>query len=344
MYKADRTRRRVVVHGVFTSMSTMAYLGIDVAKRKVDVALLRPDGKVRSKAVLNTTAGAAELRAWVARYHDGPVHACLEATGTYGLALAEALADAGYVVSLVNPARIAAYARSRLTRSKTDPVDARLIAEFCAKETPPRWVPPSPEIRALQALVRRLDALDQMRTQELNRLAAEPADAAVRASIQHVVDLLEDEMQTLRARIHDHFDAHPGLRAQRDLLTSIPGIGQATAAVLLAEFGGLTQFRQAAACAAYAGLVPQHRESGTSVRHKPVLSKLGVPLLRKALFYPALVALRFNPIIVAFGERLRQKGKHKMVVIAAAMHKLVHLAYGVLKTGKAFDPKYRLVP
>src|SRR6187399_2265746 len=144
MYKADRTRRRVVVHGVFISMSTMAYLGIDVAKRKVDVALLRPDGKVRSKAVLNTTAGAAELLAWVARYHEGPVHACLEATGTYGLALAEALADAGYVVSLVNPARIAAYARSRLTRSKTDAVDARLIAEFCAKETPPRWVPPTP--------------------------------------------------------------------------------------------------------------------------------------------------------------------------------------------------------
>ena len=323
-------------------MSTTAYLGIDVAKRKVDVALRR-EGKVRSKVFANTTAGAAALRAWVAKYHDGPVHACLEATGTYGLALAEALADAGYVVSLVNPARIAAYARSRLTRSKTDPVDARLIAEFCEKETPPRWVPAAPEIRALQALVRRLDALEDMRTQERNRLAAAPADAIVQASLQHVIDVFEDEMQTLRARIRDHFDQYPGLRAQRDLLTSIPGIGEATAAVLLAEFGGLTQFRQAAACAAYAGVVPRHIESGSSVRRKPVLSKLGVPLLRKALFYPAMVALRFNPIIAAFGKRLRQKGKHKMVVIGAAMHKLVHLAYGVLKTKKAFDPEYLLV-
>ena len=323
-------------------MSATAYLGIDVAKKKVDVALRGSDGKVREKAVANTAAGATALLAWVARYHTGPVHACLEATGTYGIALAERLADAGYVVSLVNPARIAAYARSRLTRSKTDPVDARLIAEFCEKETPPRWVPPAPELRALQALVRRLDALEEMRTQERNRLAAEPADAVVQASLQHLIDVIEDEMQTLRARIRDHFDQYPGLRAQRDLLTSIPGIGEATAAVLLAEFGGLTQFRQAAACAAYAGVVPRHIESGTSVRRKPVLSKLGVPLLRKALFYPAMVALRFNPIIVAFGKRLRQKGKHKMVVIAAAMHKLVHLAYGVLKTKKAFDPEYLL--
>ena len=194
------------------------------------------------------------------------------------------------------------------------------------------------ELRALQAVVRRLDALEDMRTQERNRLAAEPADAVVQASMQHVIDLLEEEMATLRARIRDHFDQHPGLRAQRDLLTSIPGIGEATAAVALAEFGALTRFRQAPACAAYAGVVPRHSESGTSVRRKPVLSKLGVPALRKALFYPAMVALRHNPIIAAFGKRLRAKGKHKMVVIAAAMRKLAHLAYGVIKIGKAFDP------
>ena len=192
----------------------------------------------------------------------GPVHACLEATGTYGDALAEALADAGYTVSVVNPAMIEAYARSRLTRTKTDRVDARLIAQFCATQQPPAWVPLPREVRTLQAFVRRLDALEGMRTQERNRLAAEPADAVIRASIQHVIDLLEDEMATLRTRIHDHFDQHPDLRAQRELLTSIPGIGEATAAVLLAEFGPLTRFRQAPACAAFAGLVPRHGDSG----------------------------------------------------------------------------------
>jgi transposase len=321
-------------------MTDTAYLGIDIAKRKFDVALGRPDGKSRAKAFANTPVGHQELLAWVARQHDGAVHACLEATGTYGDALAEALADAGYTVSVVNPASIEAYARSRLTRTKTDRTDARLIAQFCATQQPPPWVPLPREVRTLQAIVRRLDALEGMRTQERNRLAAEPTDAVIRASIQHVIDLLEDEMAVLRARIHDHFDQHPDLRTQRDLLTSIPGIGEATAAILLAEFGPLTRFRQAAACAAFAGLVPRLGESGSSVRRHPVLSKLGAPALRKALFYPAIVALRHNPIIAAFGHRLRAKGKHKMVVIGAAMRKLVHLAYGVIKTGQPFNANY----
>ena len=207
-------------------MPDTAYLGIDIAKRKFDVALVRADGKVRVKACPNTPAGATALVAWVARQHDGAVHACLEATGTYGDALAEALADAGYTVSVVNPAMIEAYARSRLTRTKTDRTDARLIAQFCATQQPTPWVPLPREVRTLQAFVRRLDALEGMRTQERNRLAAEPADAVIRASIQHVIDLLEDEMAALRARIHDHFDQHPDLRTQRDLLTSIPGSGR----------------------------------------------------------------------------------------------------------------------
>jgi len=323
-------------------MSDTAYLGMDVAKRKFDVALVRPDGKVRAKAVPNTPAGHTELVGWIRRQYAGAVHACLEATGTYGEAIAEALVDAGYTVSVVNPAMIEAYARSRLSRTKTDRTDARLIAQFCATQAPPPWVPLPREVRTLKAFVRRLDALEGMRTQERNRFAAEPADTVIRASIQHVIDLLEDEMATLRARIHDHFDQHPGLRDQRALLTSIPGIGDATAAVLLAEFGPLTRFRQAAACAAFAGVVPRLGESGSSVRRKPVLSKLGAPALRKALFYPAMVALRHNPIIAAFGRRLRARGKHKMVVIAAAMRKLVHLAFGVLKTGTPFNADYLL--
>jgi transposase len=319
-----------------------AYLGIDIAKRKFDVALLRPDQKIRAKAFANTPPGHRELLAWLTRYHAGPIHACLEATGTYGEALAEALVDAGHGVSVVNPAVIEAYGRSRLTRTKTDRTDARLIAQFCATQQPAAWVPAPREVRVLQAFVRRLDALEGMRTQERNRLAADPPNAAIRLSIEQVIAMLEAEMATLRARIQDHFNQHPGLRQQRDLLTSIPGIGEATAAILLAEFGPLTRFRQAAACAAFAGVVPRHGESGSSVHRKPVLSKVGAPALRKALFYPAIVALRHNPIIAAFGRRLRAKGKHKMVVIGAAMRKLVHLAYGVIKTGRPFDADFLL--
>src|SRR5262245_23097978 len=179
-------------------MPDTAYLGIDIAKRTFEAALVRPDGKVRAKACPNTPAGHRELLGWVARQHTGAVHACLEATGTYGDALAEALVDGGDTVSVVNPAMIEAYARSRLTRTKTDRADARLIAQFCATQHPLAWTPLPREVRTLQAVVRRLDALEGMRTQERNRLAAEPADAVIRASIQHVIDLLEDEMATLR--------------------------------------------------------------------------------------------------------------------------------------------------
>lgn len=316
-----------------------AYLGIDIAKKKFDVALLRPDDKYRSKTFANTAAGQAALLAWVARQHDGPIHACLEATGTYGEAVATAMADAGYVVSVVNPAVIEAYGRSQLARTKTDPTDARLIARYCARERPPRWTPLPREVRELQAIVRRLAALEGMRTQELNRLSAEPAEP-VRASIQHVVDVLDDEMRVLRERLHQHFDDHPDLRHQRDLLTSIPGIGEATAAILLAEFGRLGRFRQARSSAAFAGLTPRQRESGDSVHGKARLSKLGASAIRKALFFPALAAMRFNPIARRLADRLRARGKHKMVIVGAIMRKLVYLAHGVLKNDAPFRADY----
>jgi transposase len=333
MHKADGLRSRK------DAMDT-SFLGIDIAKAKFDVALRRPDGSYRTKVCPNTPAGHADLLAWLRRHAPGPVHACLEATGTYGDGVATALVDAALVVSLVNPAAVEAFGRSRLTRTKTDPTDARLIADFCATHRPPAWQPLPIEVRTLQAFVRRLDALEGMRQQERNRLAAEPPEAAVRGSIQHVIDMLEDEMTTLKERIRDHFDQHPGLRQQRDLLTSIPGIGEATAAILLAEFGLLSRFASAKACAAFSGIVPRERRSGSSVRGKTVLSKLGSSALRKALFFPALAALRHNPIAMALRDRLRAAGKHKMVIVGAVMRKLIHLAYGVLKTGQPFRPDF----
>ncbi len=238
-----------------------ASLGIDIAKAKFVVALLTADGKVRHKSCANTPAGFADLATWLPRQRVATVHACLEATGTYGDALATWLHDAGYVVSVVNPAIIHAYARTHLARSKTDRIDAELIARFTATQHPPAWTPPAPEIRALQALVRRLDALHGMRTQEVNRLAAGVTVTEVRASIDAVVASLDAQIAHVQQLIRDHLDRHPGLRAQRELLTSIPGIGEATAAVLIAELfdKSYTSARQAAA---FAGLVPRIVQSG----------------------------------------------------------------------------------
>jgi len=338
MHKADHHTTSRFVNG--SEHMDMAWLGIDIAKRKYEVALLRPDGKWRSKSIANTPAGHGELLAWLRRQHEGPVHACLEATGTYGAAVAESLHDAGHRVSVINPAAIEAFGRSRLSRTKTDPTDARLIAQFCRTQEPPPWAPLPREVRELQALVRRLDALEGMRQQERNRLAADPGSAAVCASIQHLIDTLDEEMTALKGQIVDHFDAHPTLRQQRDLLTSIPGIGAATAAILIAEFGPMARFAHARQCAAFVGVVPRERRSGTSLRGKPVLSKLGSAAVRKALYYPALTALRCNPIVTALRDRLRLRGKHPMAIVGAAMRKLVHLAYGVLKTAQPFDPNF----
>lgn len=313
-----------------------AVLGIDIAKAKFASALLTADGKIRHKSCANTLAGFAELAAWLQRQRVTRVHACLEATGTYGEALAMRLHDAGHTVSIVNPTIIHAYARTQLARSKTDRLDAELIARFTATQSPPPWTPPAPELRQLQALVRRLDALQGMRTQELNRLEAGVAVAEVRASIEAVLTNLDAQIAHVKQLIRDHLDRHPGLRAQRELLITIPGIGETTAAVLIAELfdKSYTSARQAAA---FAGLVPRLIESGT-LRGRSRLSKIGPSRLRKALYLPAVAALRWNPTIRAVRARLHAAGKPTMVIIAAAMRKLIHLAYGVLKSGRAYEP------
>jgi transposase len=333
MHKADHARRRTkevaAVDGV---------LGIDIAKAKFEVALLRPDGKIRRKSCANTPEGFADLARWLARQAVTRVHAALEATGTFGEALAESLHDAGHVVSVLNPAITHAFAASQLKRAKTDRIDAALIAQYTATQHPPAWTPAPREVRELQALIRRLDALLGMRTQEANRLAAGISVEAVQTSITTVLTTLDAEITAVQQQIRGHVGRHPGLRAQRDLLTSIPGIGEATAAVLIAELFDqpYTSARQAAA---FAGLVPRIAESGTG-RTRGRLVKRGPGRLRKALYFPALAALRCNPTLRALRLRMRAAGKPPMVIVGAAMRKLIHLAFGVLKSGRAYDPTY----
>jgi transposase len=315
-----------------------AVLGIDIAKATFDVALLLPDGKIRRKSCANTPAGFADLTRWLERHGASSVHASLEATGTYGDALAHYLYDAGHVISVLNPAVTHAYAASRLARAKTDRIDAALIARYTATEQPAAWTPAPREVRELQALIRRLDALQGMRTQESNRLEAGPLVPAVRASLETVMATLTAEIKAVQRQIHGHVDQHPGLRDQRDLLVSIPGIGEATAAVLIAELFD-KRYSSARQAAAFAGVVPRVCESGT-LKARGRLVKIGPGRLRKALYFPALTGLRFNPTLRALQARLRAAGKPSMVIIGAAMRKLIHLAFGVLKSGRAYDSTY----
>lgn len=314
-------------------------LGIDIAKLKFNVCLINQSGKLRHKVFANTATGFEHLRDWLSKQGVERVHACLEATGTYGEALALCLHQAGHTVSVINPAAIKAFAQSRLSRTKTDRVDAELIARFCQAQAPPSWAPLPEEVRELQALVRRLESLIEMRVMEENRLSSGITVEVVRRSVEELLAHLNEQIKRTEELIRRHINNHPGLKRQSELLDSIPGIGEATAALLLSEVTDITQYRSARQVAAYAGLVPRERQSGTSVSGRTRLSKIGNARLRRALYFPAITALRCSPFFQAWAEGLRERGKSKMSVICAVMRKLVHLAYGVLKNGKPFDPE-----
>lgn len=319
---------------------TFPVLGIDIAKLKFNVCLINLNGKLKHKVFPNTATGFEQLRQWLRRQGVEHLHACMEATGTYGEALALFLYEASHTVSVTNPAAIKAFAGSRLSRTKTDKVDAELIARFCLAQEPSAWRPLPAEVRELQALVRRLESLIEMRVMEENRLSAGIAVDSVRQSVEELLNHLNEQIKRTQELIRQHISKHPTLKQQSQLLDSIPGIAETTAALLLSEIVGITHYRSARQVAAYAGLVPRERQSGTSVRGRTRLSKIGNARLRRALYFPAITALRCSEFFQAWAEGLRARGKSKKSVICAVMRKLVHVAYGVLKHGKEFDPQW----
>lgn len=312
------------------------HLGIDVAKAKLDCALRLPDGKLRSKVVENNSKGFEVLGEWLEKHGATAVHVCMEATGVYWEAVAEHLANQGMAVSVVNPAQIKAFGASKMVRTKTDKVDAKLIVEFCLERRPDPWQAPTPGEQALRAMVLRLDALQAMRTQESNRL--EVARDAVKAGITQHIEWLDEQIKALAKTISDHIDGDKNMKGKRELLDSIPGVGERTIATLLAFYANLDRFGNARQAVAFAGLDPRQHESGSSVKGKPRLSKIGHAFLRKALYMPAMVTLYRTAWGKLFRDRLAAAGKPPKLIIGAMMRKLVHVAYGVLKSGKSFDP------
>jgi transposase len=312
-------------------------LGIDVAKAKLDCALRLPEGKLRHKVVENSPSGFQALSTWLAKQGAQTVHACMEATGIYWEAVAEYLAGReGFTVSVINPAQIKAFGVSRMVRTKTDKADAKLIAEFCFERRPEPWQAPAPAEQILRALVLRLEALQAMRTQESNRL--EVARPALKDSIATHIEWIDGEIARIIQSIRDHIDNDPALRDKQRLLDSVPGLGERTIAALLAFYATPGRFGNARQAVAFAGLDPRQHESGSSVKGTPRMSKVGHTFLRKALYMPAMVTLYRTGWGKEFRRRLATAGKPPMLIIGAMMRKLVHVAFGVLKSGKPFDP------
>lgn len=310
-------------------------LGLDVAKASVQAELRTKERKVRF-GFANNAKGFVQLARILEQQGAPKIWAGLEATGPYSQALALWLHAQGHRVSLLNPRRVKQYAQSAGRRNKTDLLDAALIGDFVCAMKPALWQPPTLEVAQLQALVRRREELCVMLQAEKNRL--EGVAVGVRPSLQRIITTLSVEKARLEKLITQQIHSHSQLLRDHQLLCTIKGIGSLTAAILLAEMARPGQVERARQAAAHAGLAPRREQSGSSVLRNRGLGKEGNRYLRKALYMPALVAIKYNTPLSHFASRLRSAGKPKMSIVCAVMRKLIHIAFGILKHQKPFNP------
>lgn len=319
---------------------SLPILGIDIAKAKFDVALYQ-NGQYKHKVFENKKNGFKQLQTWLSEQGIEKVHACMEATGALWDDLAVFMHEHSHDVSVVNPLQIKRFGEAELSRTKNDKADSKLIARYCERMKPQPWEPISKAREELRALVRRREALVNMKIQERNR--EDQSNSAVQQSIKSLITFIEAEITRIDELIKSHIDNDSVLKSQKDLLKSIPGIGDTTASVVLAELPGIEKFEKVNKLVAFVGLSPREHSSGSSVRGKPTISKVGNFRLRKALYMPALIAKFRNPAVHALCERLEAKGKSSKTIICACMTKLLHIIFGVLKTQTPFDPMLHLV-
>jgi transposase len=321
-----------------------ACLGIDVSKAHLDVCLLTELAtrhRARRRAP-NTTAGIAQLIQWLEAHISGSISVVMESTGSYGMLAAELFNQAGHRVSIVNAKRVKDFADSQGRRNKTDKADAEVIARFGLTQQLAQWRPLPAQQSVLRDLLRHMADFQSVAQAQANRLEKlRDPQSAVAGSLRRSITWHGGEIKRIEAEVDAHLKAHPSLEADCQRLESIPGIARKTARVLVAEV--LRELNSSRAAAAWAGLTPRLNESGT--RRKP--SKIGPDgnhLLRKALYFPALSAMRHSPRFKTFAQRLAERGKSKMEVIIAVAHKLLRTAFAILKNQSTYDPTHQSIP
>ncbi len=288
---------------------------------------------------MSTISGKGQMVAWLKAMGSKQAHVCMEATGRHSLGPALALHDAGHVVSVVNPAQIRDFGRTKLGRNKTDKVDAALIREYAELLKPGPWTPPSSAMRQLSELQTVRAGIVGSRTEWRNRIGSGLGDSTATKLAAATIDHFTIQLEAIDKAISETIDGDAELRGRRDLLLSVVGVGETLAAVLLAEMPEPGVLRQSGELVAYAGLNPSHHRSGTSIDRPTRISKIGNAALRSSLYMPALSAMRYNPAIAALVAHLKSAGRLKpKQIVVAAMRKLLVICFGVLKTGKRFDP------
>jgi len=321
-------------------MDKRDFSGMEVSAQELVVSLER-EGR---RAPLQSFANDSKGHQAVIRYLRRPgrtVRICMESTGVYGLDLALALARAGFEVMVAHPRAVRHFATALMQRSKNDGLDAVVLLEFAQRMPFQAWVPPRPMVLQLHALSRRLEALKDTQEAEKSRLHAalvtDTTPAALRRDLERSLRSLRRAIARLSTEAVKIIDQDPGLKLRFDLLISAKGIKETSAIPLLAELAVAPPDLDVRQLVAYAGLDPREHSSGTSLHKKVRISKHGNAHLRRALYMPALVAIRHQPNWRAFYEHLRARGKLKMVALIAVMRKLLHAIFGMFKHQKAFD-------
>ena len=311
------------------------YIGIDISKDTFDAAT---SSQKQSVTLKNSPAGFKKLIKWLGEL-DTP-HIAMEATGKYYLGLALHLYEQGYPVYVVNPYKIKHHAQSQLKRVKTDSEDAKLIAEFCEVHTLKPWQPDSPVISKLQEFSALQDLLIRTKTCFKNQMQS-TLDPEVQKSQKRQIEQLEEQIEQVQLQMKACVEQDIDLNKQVELLTTIKGLGEKTAIELVTHIKDIDRFDNAKSLASYSGLVPQIQQSGSSL-NRSSLSKMGNVNLRKCLYMPAINSMAYNPVLKSFADNLRKRGVAGKKIVAAVMRKLIHLVYAILKSGKPFDPEYKI--
>lgn len=312
-------------------------IGLDMSMRSFLAAIWFDPQRAAKAAFDNTSTGFQKLDRWLKSHGIGHVRVGVESTSIYADAVIEWLYQAGYQVYLLNPERTAYYGRSLGQRNKTDPADAVTIAAYVARHECTPWQPPPPEQKALRELTRTRHQLSELAVQLSNQLRT--AQGLARAPLEAVLREVRAQIAALMEHIRAHLQLHPRLAASVRHLRTIKGFGLITAATIVAELPPITPQTDPRSICGWAGLTPRRWQSGLT-EWRSRLSRKGNAYLRDALYMPALVAKRFNPLFAAFAARLKANGKTNAAILGAISHKMLRIAVGLLRSDSDFDPNW----
>lgn len=325
--------------------------GIDVAQNELVVSLGRVEGTLNNevyayKTFANKASGFAALLAWIKKHsdHQIAVRYVMEATGVYHEKLAYYLSDLGLEVSIVLPNKISSYIKTLEIKTITDKIASQAICQFGLERALELWQKPKKIFRDLKQLTRERDQIVADRTIAKNQLHAEQAEAFPNdRSIYRVnqrIRLLNDQEKEIKREITEFVKTDKNLHKKIELITSITGVGSLTAVIAIAETNGFELIRSKKQLVSFAGLDVVGKDSGTSVKGKPRISKKGNRHLRKAMHMPALTAIRNDERFKAIFVRLISKHGIKMKAAVAVQRKILEMIYTIWKTDKLYDKEY----